>query len=184
MMVGISLFSQDQPKGLSISEVAPDFTANDQFGKSINLKSVLSKGTVVLVFYRGEWCPYCNKELKTIEDSLKFITQKKATVLAITPEKQENISKTIEKTKASYSILHDYGLKIMRNYGVSFKIDSLSNLKYKAYGIDFSSANGANGAYLPIPAIYIVNKKGKIIYRYFDVDYRKRPTVKELLSHL
>ena len=183
-MVSFSSFSQDQPRGLAVNDKAPDFTAKDQSGKSINLKSLLSKNTVVLVFYRGEWCPFCNKELRAIEDSLKFITQKKSIVLAVTPEKQENISKTIGKTKATYSILHDNGLKIMKDYGVSYKIDSLTNLKYKAYGIDFNSANGTNGANLPIPAVYIIDKKGKIIYRYFDADYHKRPTVKELLKHL
>src|SRR5271170_5064405 len=100
LMTYYSLFSQDQAKGLSVNAKAPDFTAKDQAGKSINLKSQLTKNTVVLVFYRGEWCPFCNKELKAIEDSLKFITEKKAIVLAITPEKAENISKTIAKTKA------------------------------------------------------------------------------------
>jgi peroxiredoxin len=128
--------------------------------------------------------PICNKELKSIEDSLKFITEKKAIVLAVTPEKMENNNKTISKTKASYSILHDEEMKIMKNYGVSFKIDSLTNLKYKSHGLDFSIANGENGASLPIPAVYIINKNGEIIYRYFDADYRKRPSVKELISHL
>ena len=184
LTVSSSSFSQDQPKGLSVNDKAPDFTAKDQSGKSINLKSLLSKNTVVLVFYRGEWCPFCNKELKAIEDSLMFITEKKSIVLAVTPEKPENISKTIGKTKATYSILHDEGLEIMKDYGVSYAIDSVTNLKYKGYGIDFNSANGTNGANLPIPAVYIIDKKGKIIYRYFNADYRKRPTVRELLSHL
>jgi peroxiredoxin len=179
-----SLFGQDQAKGLAVNDRAPDFTAKDQHGKSINLHTQLKKNTVVLVFYRGQWCPYCNKELKTIEDSLKFITEKNATVLAVSPEKSENISKTIEKTKATYSVLHDEGLSIMKSYRVSYKIDSLMNLKFKSYGIDFASANGENGANLPIPAVYIINKKGIITYRYFDADYRKRPSVKELIGHL
>ncbi|HLZ16080.1 MAG TPA: peroxiredoxin family protein, partial [Cyclobacteriaceae bacterium] len=172
-LISFPLFSQGQPEGLSVNDKAPDFTAKDQAGKSINLRSQLIKNTVVLVFYRGEWCPYCNKELKTIEDSLQFIMEKKAIVLAVTPEKTENIYKTISKTKASYSILHDEGMKIMKSYGVSFKIDSLTNLKYKSYGIDFFTANGENGANLPIPAVYIINKNGNITYRYFDADYRK-----------
>ncbi len=183
-LTSFSLFSQQEPKGLSVNDLAPDFTAKDQAGKSINLKSQLAKNTVVLVFYRGEWCPFCNKELKAIEDSLKFILEKKAIVLAVTPEKIENIYKTISKTKASYSILHDGEMKIMKSYGVSFKIDSLTNLKFKSYGIDLSSANGENGTNLPIPAVYIINKNGRIAYRYFDADYRKRPSVKELISHL
>jgi peroxiredoxin len=185
LMTNLTLFSQDKPKGLSVKDKAPDFTAKDQSGKTINLKSQLNKSSVVMVFYRGEWCPFCNKELKALEDSLKFITAKGAVVLAVSPEKPENIAKTVEKTKASYSILYDEGLKIMKSYGVSFKVDSLTIVKYKTYGIDFNMANGeVNGANLPIPAVYIIDKKGIITYRYFDADYRKRPTVKELLSHL
>lgn len=185
LMNALALFAQDKPKGLSVKDKAPDFTAKDQSGKAVNLKSQLNKNAVVMVFYRGEWCPYCNKELKALEDSLKFITGKGAIVLAISPEKPENILKTVEKTKATYSILYDEGLKIMKSYGVSFKVDSLTIEKYKGYGLDFNNMNGeVNGANLPIPAVYIINKKGIITYRYFDADYRKRPSVKELISHL
>lgn len=181
----VSLFSQDKPKGLSVNDKAPDFTSTDHAGKTINLKSLLNKNPVLLVFYRGEWCPFCNKELKALEDSMKFITEKGAIVLAITPEMPENISKTIEKTKASYSILYDEGLKIMKSYDVAFKVDLLTIEKYKGYGIDFNKANGeVNSANLPIPAVYIINKTGEISYRFFDADYRNRPSVKELISHL
>jgi peroxiredoxin len=180
-----SLVAQNGPNGLTVNSVAPDFTAKDQNGKTINLKSELKKNEVVVVFYRGEWCPFCNKELKALEDSLQWIRSKGAIVLAISPEKSENISKTIEKTKASYSILHDEGLKIMKSYDVAFQVDSLTLTKYKAYGIDFTAANGkSNGNNLPVPAVYVINKKGQITYRHFDPDYRKRPTIKEIASHL
>ena len=179
------LLAQQKPGGLKVNDRAPDFTAKDQSGKSIHLKSVLEKKSVVLVFYRGQWCPFCNKELKTLEDSLQQITGKGAIVLAVSPEKQENIAKTIEKTKATYSILYDEGLKIMKSYDVAFALDSLTITKYKTYGIDFSAANGtANGANLPVPAVYVIDKKGKITYRHFDPDYRKRASVKEIVSHL
>jgi len=179
------IFAQDTPKGLNAHDLAPDFTAKDQFGKEINLKSELRKNKVVLVFYRGQWCPYCNKALSALEDSLRYIRLKGATVLAVSPEKPENISKTIEKTKASYSILHDEGLKIMKRYNVSFRVDSLTIVKYKTYGIDFNAVNGeANGTNLPIPAVFIINKNGEITYRHFDPDYRKRPSVREIINHL
>ena len=100
-------------------------------------------------------------------------------------KKPENITKTIEKTKASYSILYDEGLKIMKSYDVAYPVDSMTIAKYKTYGIDFNAVNGdVNGANLPVPAIYVINKKGKIVYRHFDPDYRKRATIKEIVSHL
>lgn len=176
--------AQNIPSGLSINDKAPQFTATDQKGNNINLKKQLKKGSVVLIFYRGQWCPYCNKQLKQLEDSIGFIKQKGATVLAITPELPENISKTIEKTTASYSILYDEGLKIMSAYKVAFKVDDKTVEKYKGFGIDFSKANGSNGANLPVPAVYVINKKGLIVYRYFDVDYKKRSSIKDILDHL
>ena len=182
----LSIFSkaQDNPKGLNVNDKAPDFTATNQDGKKVNLKQQLKAGAVVLIFYRGQWCPYCNRQLKKLEDSLSLITAKGATLLAITPEKAENIQKTILKTKAAFPILFDDGNKIMKSYNVLYEVDTATVAKYKGYGIDFNEVNGSNGAHLPVPAVYIINKEGLITYRYFDVDYRKRASVQDILDHL
>jgi peroxiredoxin len=180
----LGIQAQSGPKGLELQAVAPSFSANDQNGKPQELKSLLSKGAVVLVFYRGQWCPYCNKQLKQLQDSLSQITSKGAMLVAVTPEKPENITKTLGKTKASYPVLYDAGLKIMKSYDVAFGVDAATIEKYKKYGIDFEQANGANGANLPVPAVYIINKEGKITYKHFDADYTKRPSVAEIVSHL
>ncbi len=176
--------AQTNPIGLKVNDKSPEFSAKDQNGKTISLQNELKNGKVVLIFYRGQWCPYCNKELKGMQDSLSFITSKGAVVVAVTPELPENISKTIGKTNASYSILSDDGLKIMKAYDVAYAVDPALNEKYKGYGIDLMKANGANGANLPIPAVYIIDTNGNIIYRYFDVDYRNRASVKEIADHL
>jgi len=76
--------SQTYPAGLKVNDKAPDFSAKDQNGKIISLKDELKSDKVVLIFYRGQWCPYCNKELKSMEDSLSLITSKGATVVAVT----------------------------------------------------------------------------------------------------
>lgn len=176
--------SQSNPAGLQVNDKAPEFTAKDQNGKVISLKDELKNGKVVLIFYRGQWCPYCNKQLKGLEDSLSLITSKGAIVLAITPEQPANVSKTIEKTKATYSILTDDNLKIMKDYDVAYTVDPAMLEKFKGYGIDFSLANGNNGANLPVPAVYVIDKTGNITYKYFDADYTKRPTVQEIVDHL
>lgn len=183
-MAIISFTILDTPEGLNVSDTAPDFISIDQNGKTISLKEQLIKGAVVIVFYRGEWCPYCNKQLMELEDSLSLITKKGAIIIAITPEKRENILKTIQKTKASYSILSDDSLKIMNDYKVAFGLDEKTTIKYKTWGINLEEMNGTNGNNLPIPAVYIVNIEGKIIYRYFDSDYKKRVSVSEILTHL
>ncbi len=177
--------AQNSPKGLLLNEQAPDFSSSDQYGKPISLSNELKKGAVVLVFYRGQWCPYCNKALKQLEDSLSFIKEKGASVITITPEKPAYINQTISKTKASYSILHDEGLSIMKKYDVVFQVDDKTIEAYKKYGIRFTEVNGeSNGANLPVPAVYVINKQGKIVYRYFDKDYRKRSSIREILAHL
>lgn len=174
-----------QPQGLQVNQSAPDFKAEDQNGSKIHLKSLLKKGPVVLIFYRGEWCPYCNKHLKQLEDSLSQITSKGAKVIAVTPQKPEFIAKTIEQTKASFSIVHDDGLNIMKSYDVAFRVDDKTIELYKKYKIDFNVINGEkNGTNLPVPAVYVINKRGKITYRFFDPNYKVRAPISAIAKHL
>jgi len=184
IICSVQVSAQTYPEGLNVNDVAPDFTGINQIGKKINLKKQLRNGNVVLVFYRGQWCSFCNKQLKQLEDSLALIKGKGATVLAITPELPENISLSIRRTNASYPILYDEGLKIMNAYKVAYKEDDQALKKYRGDGINILEANGNNGANLPVPAVYIINKKGKITYRFFDINYTKRSSVKDILDHL
>jgi len=177
-------FGQEAPEGLFIASKAPDFRAKDQHGTEIRLKDLLKNGKVVLVFYRGEWCPYCNKELSRLQDSLQWIKDKGATLVAVSPEKPENVLKTVEKTKAEYSILYDEGLKIMKAYDVEFQVPENTLTRYRNAGLDIEKNNGANGKFLPVPAVYIIDKESTIVYRFFDRDYKKRPSVKDLLEYL
>lgn len=180
------LFGQEKPEGLFINSKAPDFKAVDQYGKEIRLKDALKDSLVVLIFYRGQWCPYCNKQLKKLEDSLQLIKDKGAKLIAITPEKPEYISKTIEKTKATYPLIYDKEMKIMKAYAVAFEVDDRTVSRYKNADIDLATANGQKEkVYLPVPAVYIISKKeGTIIYRYFESDYKKRVSVQEILNNL
>ncbi len=185
VFTGGLLFSQEKPEGLFINSKAPDFKATDQYGAEIRLKDVLKDSLVVLVFYRGQWCPYCNRQLKKLEDSLHLIKKKGAVLIAISPEKPEFISKTIEKTKVSYPVLYDKEMKIMKAYAVNFEVDEKTVSRYKNADIDLATANGQKDkVYLPVPAVYVISKEGTILYRFFDADYKKRPSVKEILENL
>ena len=185
LLLTVQLVSaQEAPEGLFIASKAPDFKAKDQNGKEVRLKDLLKEGKVVLVFYRGEWCPYCNKELSRLQDSLQMITDKGATLIAVSPEKPENILKTVEKTKATYSILYDEGLKIMKAYDVEFEVPENTITRYRNAGLDIEKNNGKNGKYLPVPAVYIIDKESSVTYRFFESDYKKRPSVLEILKNL
>jgi peroxiredoxin len=176
--------AQEAPEGLFIESKAPDFTAKDQYGAEIRLKDLLKKGKVILVFYRGEWCPYCNKELAKLQDSLQLIKHKGATVIAVSPELPDNITKTIAKTNVEYSILYDKELKIMKSYEVDFEVPENTLLRYKNAGLDIEKQNGPNVKYLPVPAVFIIDKEARVIYRFFELDYKKRPNVSDLLKYL
>ncbi|MFI5128831.1 MAG: peroxiredoxin-like family protein [Chitinophagales bacterium] len=179
------LIAQEAPEGLFINSKAPNFKAKDQNGKEVELKSLLKKGKVILIFYRGQWSQYCNIYLKKLEDSLQFIKNKGATLIAVTPELPENISKTIEKTKADYPIIYDENLKIMKAYEVEFEVPEDVLTRYRNSGIKIDENNGRkNGNFLPVPAAYIIDKEANITYRYFQPDYKRRPSVQELLKNL
>jgi len=185
LLLTFSSIAQEKPEGLFINSKAPDIKAKDQSGVEINLKELRKKGPVVIIFYRGNWCPYCNKELTRLQDSLQLITEKGASVIAVTPEASEGINKTIEKTKAVFPIIHDEEMKIAKAYKVAYEVDERTTGRYKSFGTDLLAINQQKlKAWLPVPAVYIVNKDGAVTYRYFNEDYKKRPTIKEILAEL
>src|SRR6266542_2021959 len=187
LVIGINLNAQEKPEGLFINSKAPDFKAKDQNGNEIVLRDIRKKGPVVLLFYRGYWCPYCSKELQKLEDSLSLIKAKGAQLIAVTPEKQEGIAKTIEKTKASYSIIADEDSKIMKAYSVAYQVDDKTVSRYKMANIDLASNNEQKPGsviFLPVPAVYIINKDGEISYRFFNPDYKNQAPVKDILDNL
>ncbi|MDB5002795.1 MAG: hypothetical protein JWQ34_1020 [Mucilaginibacter sp.] len=176
------LFAQS---GLKTGEQAPAFVATDNYGKELNLKALLkTHKAVVLFFYRGQWCPYCNKHIQQLQDSLQLLTGKGAYVLGVTPETSENINKTIGKTHASFSIIQDKGYKIMKAYDVNYVMDPTMVSKYKGYGIDLEQNNGNTDHTLPVPATYIIDKSGKLVFVHFDKDYTKRASIRSILNVL
>lgn len=186
VIVVLKVGAQEQASGLTIKSKAPDFSAKDHSGNAVSLSALREKGPVVVLFYRGNWCPYCNKQLTDLQDSLQYVTAKGASVVAITPEAPDGVKKTIEKTRASFPIIYDKDVKISKAYNVSYEVDTATVNKYKSnWDVDFLKINQQKDrAYLPVPAVYIVNKKGIITYRFFETDITKRPSVRELLDNL
>jgi peroxiredoxin len=175
-------FSQS---GLKTGTLAPAFTAVDNAGKTVDLQRLLkSHKAVVLFFYRGQWCPYCNKQISQLQDSLQLVTGRGAYVIGVTPETPDNINKTVDKTHASFSLVHDEGYKIMKAYGVNYTVDDGLFAKLKGYGVDLEKNNGNADHVLPVPATYVIDQSGKIIYVHFDKDYTKRASVSDILKVL
>jgi peroxiredoxin len=182
----LTVFAQEKPEGLFINSKALDFKAPDQNGNEVVFKDLRKKGNVVVVFYRGNWCPYCNRQIKRLQDSLELIKAKGAQVIAITPEASEGIDSMVAKSGATFPIIHDKDMKIANAYKVSYKVDDKVVVRYKNSNppIDLLKINDQKNAYLPVPAVYIVNNEGSIIFRYFEEDYKKRLAVKDILKAL
>lgn len=177
-------FAQDKESEYKVGDVAPAFTGIDQDGNTISSAELLKKGPVVIFFYRGEWCPYCNRQIMQLQDSLQLVLNKGASVVAITPSAAEGIDKIVSKTKATFSIIHDKDYKIMMDYGVAFEVSTGTKIKYKLGGINLKKENGNDGNILPVPATYVIGTDGKIKYVYYNVNYKERATVKSILLAL
>ncbi|OGX92163.1 peroxiredoxin-like family protein [Hymenobacter coccineus] len=169
---------------LRVGDRAPDFQGQDAAGRPVALKQLLRRGPVVLYFYRGQWCPYCNKELSQLQDSLQVLTAKGAQVVVVTPETQDNIGKTVAKTKASFPIVHDQDFAIMKAYRTAFTVDEATAQKYQGFGVDLKQANGAAVNVLPVPATYVIGQDGTIRFAYFNPDYRRRVSVRQVAQAL
>ncbi len=177
--------SADEASGLMVGVKAPDFTAIDADSSEFKLTEALKIGHVVIIFYRGFWCPVCNKHLAQIQDSLSLITKRGVQVVAISPEKPEYLNKMAEKSGARFRLLYDEGYKISDAYDVIFTPKKAELIVYNtALGAKLKETHSDDSQRLPIPATYIIDKTGEIVWRQFNPDYKKRSTVKEVIENL
>jgi peroxiredoxin len=182
---GVDVINGDEPKGINVGEKAPLFKGKDQNGNSVVLSDLLKKGDVVIVFYRGKWCPVCNRYLSNLQDSLTYIKQRGATVVAVTPEIPESALKTTKRTDAEFVIVSDKDESIMRSYDVLFNVTKGYASKVGTFTFtNIRKNNGQDGARLPVPATYIIGSDGLIKYKHFEIDYRSRASVNEMIKIL
>ncbi|MCF8231979.1 MAG: AhpC/TSA family protein [Bacteroidales bacterium] len=174
-----------EAEGLSVGTAAPVFRALDADSNTFSLETALEQGPVVLIFYRGFWCPVCNKHLSKIQDSLKLIEKKGARVIAISPEKPQYLGKMEKKTGAEFTLLYDEGYQIADAYDVTFKPSKTTLITYNTIlGAKLKKTHSDESQRLPIPATYVIDQNGTITWRQFNPDYKKRSNVAEILNAL
>jgi peroxiredoxin len=157
---------------LKVGQSAPDFTLPDAFGQEVSLKALLAKGPTVINFYRGEWCPFCNIELRALQEALPQIEALDATLVAISPEKPDHGIVVAEKNKLTFPVLSDFGNKVARQFGVVFQIgEDVKTFSKNVFKNDIALRNGENSYELPVPATYVVDEVGVIRFVHVDVDY-------------
>ena len=177
--------SVNDAKGLAVGQIAPLFVAIDADSIKFSLEDTLEKKPVVLIFYRGYWCPVCNKHLSAIQDSLKMIEDAGAKVIAISPEKPEYLNRMSEKTGAEFTLLYDEDYKIAEAYDVNFMPSGTQLFTYNVIlRGHLKDTHSDKSQRLPIPATYIINQDGIIAWRQFDPNYKNRSSVEEILNAL
>jgi peroxiredoxin len=170
-------------KALKVGDRAPDFELKNAAGKSVKLSELTARGPVVITWYRGGWCPYCNIALRGFHKSLPEIRAANATLVALSPETPDNTLSTAEKNHLEFEVLSDPGNKVAHAYGVAYKIPKVIVEQFKGR-LDLAKHNGDNGTELPLGATYVVDREGVIRYAFVDADYRKRAEPSSVLAVL
>ena len=163
---------------------APDFVLPNVRGGTTQLGDLLKEGPVVLSFYRGGWCPFCNLEFKALSDILPQIRAKGATLIGVSPETPDASLSTIEKHNLPFEVLSDVGNKIAERYGLVMTVYEELRPLYLQWGIDIPAANGDDSFQLPIPATYVIKQDGTVHACYVDKNYTARMEPKDILGAL
>ena len=180
---GVVADTPQTAKPLAVGSLAPDASLTGLNGKPVALRAALKKQPTVLVFYRGSWCPFCNAHLAQLQTVEPELRQMGYQILAVTPDKPEDLRKTVDKHKLAYTLLSDSDAVAMRAYGVAFRLDDATVEKYQQYHVDLETASGGRKHHiLPVPSVFLIGTDRVIRYVYSNPDYKVRLSGAELLK--
>ena len=171
-------------RSLTVGDTIANFALPDQYGRLTNLYDYLNTGPVVLNFYRGGWCPYCNLELKALHHAWPELEYYGARLLTLTPESPDNIAQTVRKNALDFPVLHDANSEVARQFGVAITLSEYMKAFYQSLGLNLSLHNADVLVRLPLPALYVINTDYRIRYAFVNEDYRQRAELDEVVSEL
>ena len=183
LLTVVPIYGQDASKALKVGDKVPNFTLKNALGKKVKLSALLKKGNVVLTWYRGGWCPYCNRALQSWQEALPELKAQGATFIALTPELPDYSLSTKEKHHLQFEVLTDLNNEVARSYGLVFTLDEATATRYEQ-GFGLSAYNGNHLNQLPMPATYIIDQKGVIQYAFVNPDYTQRANPEEVIKKL
>ena len=169
---------------LKVGNCIPDINLKNIDGSTVLLSDLIEKDYLVLNFYRGGWCPYCNIELREYERLLINFDELNTSIVGISSETIELANNTTKKNTLSFPVLTDVNAKLMKEIGIVFKVNEASKKEFENFGMDLSTINGNSNFELPVPAVYVINLKMEVMYVHFEEDYMTRLEPTELLTIL
>jgi peroxiredoxin len=161
-------------RALKAGDRAPHFTLPHSTGGVMSLAGAIKDGPVVLSFYRGGWCPYCNLELRALQRALPDFTALGASLIAVSPQTPDQSLSTVEKNDLAFAVLSDTGSATAKAYGIAFDLAEELRPIYTKFGQALPDRNGDGSWVLPLPATYVIDRDGIIAFAYVDVDFRNR----------
>jgi peroxiredoxin len=174
-------FAARAPK---VGERAPEFTLADQRGEQVSLAELLRDGPVVLVFYRGEWCPYCNLQLRTFQAHLGELAEHGAQLVAISPQTPDHSLSMAEKNELGFRVLSDVGASVIDEYGLRFEVDQQLRALTESVGNDIGAHNGPAGWTLPAASTFVIDRDGVVRHAHVRGDWRERAEPADVVAVL
>ena len=171
-------------RSIKTGQIAPNFQLPNATGQRIELQALLQQGPVVVSFYRGQWCPYCNLELRALQQIVPELQALGTTLVAISPQTPDNSLSTVEKNELTFEVLSDMGNQVAREYGLVFQLPEQLRPIYLGFGIDVPAHNGDRTFELPISATYVIGTDGTVIHGFVDPDYTQRLEPEDILRTL
>jgi peroxiredoxin len=167
-----------------IGETLPDGTMTNLDKEKTSIHKLTESKPTIIVFYRGGWCPYCTKQLGGLNEVQEEIESLGFQVLAISPDKVDNLKETESEEELKYTLLSDATMEYARTMGIAFQLDEKTKKRYDGYGIDLKERSGENHYQLPVPAVFVVDAKGVIQFSYVNPSYNVRLNPEVLLTVL
>ena len=169
---------------LEVSDEIPSFGLPNVRGQLVEIKDLLKNGPIILTFYRGSWCPYCNLELRAYQQNIEEIKALGAQLIAISPELPDSSLSNAEKLALEFEVLSDFGNVVARNFGLVFKMSEEWIDVFRQLDSDFTAYNGDDTWELPVPAAYVVSSDSKIVFSYVNANYLERADPQQVVAAL
>lgn len=173
-----------EENSIQIGENIPEFSLPNVYGKKVISSEIIKESKMILAFYRGSWCPYCNLELKFLQDNLSRIKEKNTVLVAISPQSMDHSLAMVEQNNLEFEVLTDHNNDLAKKLGIVFQLQDFVLPYYSNLGIDLSAFNNNDENTLPVPAVFVVDENSKVTYKFLDVNYMNRIDVEELIKAL